>query len=51
MNSREKALINYYARLIQKETYNLEDVPESLRPRVKQVVEALVAKENEESKQ
>lgn len=43
MNSRNKALINYYVRLIQKKTYTLEDVPEGVRSYVKQVLDAAQA--------
>jgi hypothetical protein len=54
MNSRSKALIRYYTRLIQKGTYKIEDVPEELRSYVQQVLdaatEAQTPAENAESK-
>jgi hypothetical protein len=40
MNSKTKALVNYYVRLIQKETYTIEDVPEGLQSEVSALLEA-----------
>lgn len=41
MNSRNKALINYYARLVQKENKKIEDIPENLQEQVKEALAAL----------
>ena len=40
MNSRSKALINYYTRLVQKGSYQIEDVPEYIRDTVSKLLEA-----------
>ena len=40
MNSKNKALVNYYVRLIQKETYTIDDVPVELQEKVKELLEA-----------
>lgn len=41
MNLNNKALINYYARLIQKGNYEMEKVPEGLRPIVEETLKTL----------
>lgn len=38
-----KALINYYARLIKKETYTMDDVPEENREDVQAALDAMDA--------
>ena len=38
MKSNNKALINYYARLVQRGTYKMEDVPEALRNYVTEII-------------
>ena len=41
MKVKNKALINYYARLIQKEQWKMEDVPENLRESVREAIKTL----------
>jgi hypothetical protein len=49
MNSKNKALVNYYVRLIQKETYTIDDIPLEHQEKVKEILEA--SKEIEEEKE
>lgn len=51
MKNNTKALINYYARLIKKDVYKIEDVPEGLRGDVANAVAALVESESDNSEQ
>ena len=39
-NTRSRAIINYYVRLIQKEARTIEDVPEELKSQVTTLLEA-----------
>ena len=39
-NTRNRALINYYARLIPKGQWKIEDVPENLRASVEEAIKA-----------
>lgn len=45
MNSKNKALINYYVRLIQQGTYTLKDVPVELQPQVTVLLDTAKAAE------
>ena len=40
MNSKTKALVNYYVSLIKKEVYTIDDVPEALKAQVTLLLEA-----------
>ena len=51
MKSNTKALINYYARLIKKDVYKVEDVPANLRDDVVNAVSALMESESDNSEQ
>ena len=41
MKTKNKALVNYYARLIQKGQWKIEDVPDNLRENVTEALKAL----------
>lgn len=47
MKTTNKALINYYARLINKGTYKIEDVPDDLKSQVKKAAESLNDEESD----
>ena len=47
MKAKNNALINYYARLIRKDQWKMEDVPEHLRESVKVAIKALEAVETD----
>ena len=41
MKTKNRALINYYARLIKKDQYKMEGIPEDMQEKVKEVLASL----------